>query len=513
MALRVTRPGMTNGSACAWVRGAGMTKGKACRRCEYGWTGPRCTVDALPACRARDGSVDSCVVRKVLDCECVRQCLAAGAFPLHMREPFQAPLCTVPAPSGPPSFYGWSLNAAGGFTAGAATAVGKSSRPRLQFSPARQRQHDVDYEGSMCFNNCSFPRGACLRGGCACKPRYHGAGCAFPKDHLPRDGLAQDDALFGSSLRVYVYDLPPVVTGRRSWASDWDRQQLFWTAQRFVSALLADRATLTADPEGAHLYVVPYAATNMEGLTQYYEHLRDYISAEQPYFRRRGGKDHVWLCSADHGGDIMQGIRGVRSGIVLAHYFKGVYVARLAPQPVVLAPYLLGATDAAREIYPSWARDLSSSSPERFAEASGREDARRTTTFFFAGNLLLADKVGTYSEGVRQALWHHHHNRSGFKVVSQSATYKSDYLTSQFCAAPLGEGWGIRLTWAIAHGCIPVLFASEVRRFWSGPHTRAGVGGPEGRVSSGLHPVPELFYDEFSVVVEKVYATPKASER
>ena len=44
--------------------------------------------------------------------------------------------------------------------------------------------------------------------------------------------------------------------------------------------------------------------------------------------------------------------------------------------------------------------------------------------------------MGTYSEGVRQALWHHHHNRSGFKVVGKSATYKQDYLTSQFCAAP-----------------------------------------------------------------------------
>ena len=87
---------------------------------------------------------------------------------------------------------------------------------------------------------------------------------------------------------------------------DGDRQQLFWTAQRFVSSLLGDRATVTADPERAHLYVVPYAATNMEGLPQFYEHLRDYVAAEQPYFRRHGGKDHVWLCSADHGGDIMQ---------------------------------------------------------------------------------------------------------------------------------------------------------------------------------------------------------------
>ena len=101
----------------------------------------------------------------------------------------------------------------------------------------------------------------------------------------------------------------------------------------------------------------------------------------------------MWLCSADHGGDIMQGIPGVRSGIVLAHYFKGAYVGRLSPQPVVLAPYLLGATEAAREIYSSWG-DLSSARGDRFAEASRQEDARRTTTFFFAGNLLLADKVG-----------------------------------------------------------------------------------------------------------------------
>ena len=73
-----------------------------------------------------------------------------------------------------------------------------------------------------------------------------------------------------------------------------------------LTLALALTLTVSEDPESAHLYVVPYAATNMEGLQQYYEHLRDYISAEQPYFRRHGGKDHVWLCSADHGGNVMQ---------------------------------------------------------------------------------------------------------------------------------------------------------------------------------------------------------------
>ncbi len=79
---------------------------------------------------------------QVLDCACVRQCLAAGAFPLHLREPFQTyatqgtrtkdeqagsqarllltrlrlapvrPMCTAPGPSGPRAFYRWSLDAA-----------------------------------------------------------------------------------------------------------------------------------------------------------------------------------------------------------------------------------------------------------------------------------------------------------------------------------------------------------------------------------------------------------------
>ena len=76
-----------------------------------------------------------------------------------------------------------------------------------------------------------------VRGGCACKPRYHGAGCAFPsyrRDHPPPQPPPPQPPS-ATTLRVYVYDLPPVVTGRRSWASDWDKQQLFWTGQRLVS--------------------------------------------------------------------------------------------------------------------------------------------------------------------------------------------------------------------------------------------------------------------------------------
>jgi len=56
----------------------------------------------------------------------------------------------------------------------------------------------------------------------------------------------------------------------------------------------------------------------------------------------------------------------------------------------VLAPYLAGATETAREIYSSWAADRDLAAGDRswagdrdLAEASRQEDARRTRTFFF----------------------------------------------------------------------------------------------------------------------------------
>ena len=56
----------------------------------------------------------------------------------------------------------------------------------------------------------------------------------------------------------------------------------------------------------------------------------------------------------------------------------------------MLAPYLAGATETAREIYSSWAGDRDLAAGDRswagdrdLAEASRQEDARRTRTSFF----------------------------------------------------------------------------------------------------------------------------------
>ena len=438
--------------------------------CDYGFAGRGCRQDVVPACRRAGGAVESCTARKALPCACVRQCLSAGAFAVHTREPFHQPVCVMgrnasveDGRSGTrqePQYFRWRWN-----------GVDFQREPKpvettVRFSPAIHLRHDEALERDRCYRNCSGARGHCVRGACVCSAPHYGPGCAFPHEGAPARKA-------GARLRVYVYDLAPLLTSRRSWASDWDAQRLFSTAHVFVSALLGDADAVTADAASADVFVVPQMATNMEGLPEYYSHLVAHLEASSPWWRRRGGRDHVWICSADHGGNVGASIRGVRDGIVMAHYFRG-DVLSPASMHLAQAPYLHGATAVARDVYAAWAA-------RGIGAVSRDEDARRTITLFFAGNFNLLDTSGRYSEGVRQALHHHHRNRTGYRLVKKSATYMHDFLSSQFCAAPLGEGWGIRLSWAIVHGCIPVVFTSEVHHFWG----------------HALH------YEQFAVVVDK----------
>ena len=64
--------------------------------CAYGWEGPACETDVIPACRNASGYALACTTRQALSCACLRQCVNAGAFALHMREPQATPVCTRP---------------------------------------------------------------------------------------------------------------------------------------------------------------------------------------------------------------------------------------------------------------------------------------------------------------------------------------------------------------------------------------------------------------------------------
>lgn len=67
-----------------------------------------------------------------------------------------------------------------------------------------------------------------------------------------------------------------------------------------------------------------------------------------------------------------------------------------------------------------------------------------------------------YSQGVRQHLWRMFGDGSNPQVlIHQGAMSHEEYarmlVTSKFCLAPSGDGWGIRLAHYIARGCVPVI--------------------------------------------------------
>lgn len=67
-----------------------------------------------------------------------------------------------------------------------------------------------------------------------------------------------------------------------------------------------------------------------------------------------------------------------------------------------------------------------------------------------------------YSHGVRQQLWHMFGNGSNPQVLIHSGGMHPDEYarmlnTSKFCLAPSGYGWGIRLNFYMASGCVPVI--------------------------------------------------------
>ena len=394
--------------------------------CGYGWVGRFCEVDAISACRNGSGLAQSCTTRREpLPCECIRQCLTAGSFAPHMREPWGEPVCSWRG-----EYVSWKLDGPGKVQLASVAAEhplrGASKRDHLWW--------DEQFEAWTCYNGCSG-RGACLHGSCVCSVGFYGPGCAHPVDG------AVEATVPSSQLQLYVYDLPALITGRRSYPSDWDKERIFSTAQRaFIPTLLRDAASLTQDPSKADLFVVPAAATNMEALGEYYHHLLRHVRQRWPFWNASRGANHVWLCSADRGGGVLASMPGVSNGLALAHYFKG----RMRASHLVYAPLLHGAVAVARHAYSGFG--------QRGWHAA--EEARRgETLLFFAGNFRLNDKTRErnarygcceYSEGVRQALYELR-NTSGFRLVERSETYAEDYRHAHFCAAPLGEGWGTRL--------------------------------------------------------------------
>ncbi|KAL1519264.1 hypothetical protein AB1Y20_022793 [Prymnesium parvum] len=477
--------------ASACVAGSFSPATRRCT-CPTGREGPRCESRVIEACRTTLHSVAvACVVARPVHCECIRQCLAHGAFALHLPS-----FCFTRADGvelsdieGGATFFQWdraTWSAARQLhfsLASPPAAALLPRRPHLRLVPSRgcpshcssrgacaqpsrtpRRREgtcvcDAHYSGEACerhdgdgcWNECSG-RGTCVDGFCECTLPFYGPGCALDAN---RFAASPSRRTRGAPFRVFVYDLPQVVLQRLPFGSDPD--PIFNTHRHFMRQLLAHTQVLAHHPSEAHLFFAPAFGTNMEGLLEYYDHAVDHIRTHFPYWERRRGADHFFWNTGDGGGCDLNKRHSTRHSIGVAHYFKfnsSSSACGLLAKDVSVPPFVPAVHTAA------------------FMEAGSTPTSSRALRFFFAGNVPEADQVASrddgalaeeaYSEGVRQLVWKHLRRAAGFKVVQRSPSYVQDWSASQFCLAPQGVGWGVRLLWAIGAGCIPVIASSQV---------------------------------------------------
>mmetsp|Transcript_40415 Transcript_40415/g.94323 ORF Transcript_40415/g.94323 Transcript_40415/m.94323 type:complete len:583 (-) Transcript_40415:14-1762(-) len=470
----------------------------SCCICPIGWGGPDCSRLVLPACRATAASTAlACTVSRPQHCECHRQCEAHGAFVAHVyrfcfvRNESGDALSEIPSEGEPALFF--ETTAANGHLSpprpvprsralmhefntnlrhlplsrcarrcsdrGACVAHG-SRQPSCWCDSYYSGRACETHASPTCFNDCAG-RGVCEDGFCRCTPPFFGPGCAHGGDLARRAAGGKGGKAWRSRAKafaVYVYDLPPIVLRRRTYGSDPDA--IFSSCFVFFAALLRDESQLTAVPQRASLFAAPACGTNMEKLDEFYLHGRQHIASAAPWWARHNGGDHLWFTTADGGGCDFDRTPQLRTSIVLSHYLKLNRSAHQKPMcgrrgvDVSVPPRVPAVEDPA------------------FLAAGRSPPARRPIDFYFVGNVPDAAEVASrsdeslaqegYSEGVRQLVWKHLRHREGYLIRRRSATYARDWSQSKWCLAPTGVGWGVRLVWAVAAGCIPILASSEV---------------------------------------------------
>ncbi|GFR40151.1 hypothetical protein Agub_g707, partial [Astrephomene gubernaculifera] len=368
-------------------------------------------------------------------------------------------------------------------------------------------------ENYHCYRNCSGV-GTCLSGWCHCQPGYWGHGCTRRKAYSSTVGWRPNHA----DMKIYVYDLPNIIVHRKA-GDPWALIDAMYNAElEFTEQLLGDWGVRTENPWEATLFYVPmftYWYTGNVGNTYHImQHVTHHLQRMAPFFNLTGGRNHIMWATNDRGvcglagapPEVQHSIKlvhfgqsprrshylpshlagaGAGSGISLpqpGHRFEefpefnaGNVVAEseqcYGPEKDVVAPNVVPLT-------PSWYDQVWNTTflSDGSRVVTRRPDApARTTTLFFGG---YSKPDMTYSQGVRQAL-----NKMfgpGGKYDPQSPNARKDIvimgpppntftelMKSKFCLAPMGGGWGIRLSKAMLLGCVPVIVQDHIYQpFW-----------------------------------------------
>jgi len=339
---------------------------------------------------------------------------------------------------------------------------------------------------STCINDCS-KHGRCVRSNCACDEGYWGVDCSLkvgaPGQYSTVDNGAVAPPNNGVAAKVFVYELPNQFTtwlAAQSNAYEWTHSWWFYDNDISLHQRFLASPYRTANPDEADFFFLPlyrslgaYTAGWGPGVItpkgwRAFGAARDYVDRTWPFWKRKGGRDHMMVITCDVG----YGTLGVWENQHFVHHsvlpramrpikyilqwgghptrqgYDLVIPPRTPPQEVFSAagakhPFRCAATGPGKE----------ASAPAKVTDKPGNY-------FYFRGKIILDNPV--YSQGVRQAVYRAHHHREGWVISDQSTkAFYREMLEARFCFAPTGWGWGQRVFEAILSGCIPVIMQSD----------------------------------------------------
>jgi hypothetical protein len=252
----------------------------------------------------------------------------------------------------------------------------------------------------------------------------------------------------------------------------------------FLHRLMADPTIRVAAPEAANLFVVPTFSESVGGVhggsrvVAHIERLAGYLNSTPPantYWAPFGGSNFVFFAMGDRGA--CDGPPSLWNIIVASDYghtgLRDSGGDRWVVPPCMVSHRGVVMPPTAPGHQAGIAAATYGNTPGGGATVSAPQ-WRRHTFFFFAGTLMRGDKDG-YAGGVRWRVadaWANvsdafvidtRNPEGGRQALSQDAMFAA-MRNSTFCLAPSGHGFGVRLTYAMLTGCVPVIIADGIRQ-------------------------------------------------
>ncbi|KAG2501892.1 hypothetical protein HYH03_000390 [Edaphochlamys debaryana] len=391
-----------------------------------------------------------------------------------------------------------------------------------------------------CANQCSG-HGECYSGYCRCHEGWYGMDCSRKKAGSPMEpGLHETSRPWLKSVMeippaaleappptrrkplIYVYDMPAAYTSRmlqyrivtdacvwRAWTPANTTRFTGYTygIETLFHEMLLQSEHRTFDPEEADFFYVPMYITcyfwpvmgyadfpwwhGPTGLRPHHganmiTEAHQWLSTNLPWWKRRGGRDHIWIMAADEGACWMPAVPW-NTSIILTHW------GRMDPNPKSNTAYVQD--DYSANYHPafdSWPggnfrdriaghpcydpkKDLvipSFKAPQHYVHSPllGAPPYERDILLYFRGDVGHNRIQKNYSRGIRQRIfmlayenkWWDKHK---IMIVAGGMTnggYSEQLARSKFCLAAPGDGFATRVEDAILHGCVPLIVMDEV---------------------------------------------------